>query len=63
MEMPLKLVLGENANTLVKDVNYELGMMFKKQTTLRSKYRHFFPLILGNVMQLTNLYFPNKSNY
>ena len=37
MEMPVKLVLGENANTLVKDVNYELGMMFKKQTTLRIK--------------------------
>ena len=37
MEMPIKLVLGENANTLVKDVNYELGMMFKKQTTLRIK--------------------------
>lgn len=33
MEMPIKLVLGENANTLVKDVNYELGIMFKKQST------------------------------
>ena len=42
MEMPIKLVLGENANTLVKDVNYELGMMFKNKPLLGSKVLDIF---------------------
>ena len=42
MEMPIKLVLGENANTLVKDVNYELGMMFKNKPLLGSMVLDIF---------------------
>ena len=35
--MPVKLVIGEEANSLVKNINSELAIMFKKHSTLKIK--------------------------
>ena len=37
IEMPVKLVIGEEANSLVKNINSELAIMFKKHSTLKIK--------------------------